>query len=490
MISMSIVALCVVQFATITTASAAANSDLQIQSVSRRFANEGIQFQTCNNGPTTIKEITFNISSTNVVFDEAVTSIFDYQPTDLGSIDSDTMVWTGTMEASQCMTILAKATETGNVGDTVTTSVTIASAVQADDTVNVDNSGNETGTFPDYTIAPLADIKTEAHIATLGEITPTTVVDYELNVTNIGAGQYVDEGDLFLFGFVLPPDATFDSFSDENTSDALDVIDCDSPGTVGDLHFPGLVAYNDRVIVLCNLSADGGVLPADNTVYPFKVSIVAGNSMANGIADVVGLLEGNDLDTLRLFITLSNNLDPLSVTNNSVFHLDYDPSDLTATVSRCAGQGETTTDGTGCFRLEFNKDIYAPSFGVDDINLGGNGEVDSLTQIDDRTWELRVKNITPGSTLTFLLNLNSIQDLSAQQNATQVLGINTIRYETGSSGANSSTGSTSGTAASGNSASGTLATTGASTTTTAVAAILLIIVGLAIAIVNKKKLKL
>lgn len=347
--------------------------------------------------------------------------------------------------------------ETGNIGDVVTTTITIDSAIQVDDTVNTDtNPGDETLVLPSYIIAELADLDADTHLITTGTITPSSVVEYEVTITNIGTGQYNDSG-FFMFAFVLPPDATFDSFDDGDITDLLDVDTCMSPGTVGDLGFPGLSAYNSRVIVTCNLTADGGVLPVNDTAYPFRVSIVAGPSMAGGTADVVGILEGNDLDTLELFGVLTQGGDPLAMSNNGIFHLTYDPSALSATVGRCVGQGETTNDGTGCFTINFNKLIYTPSFGDDDINLNGNGSIASLTQVDDYTWRVQISGIALNSTVTLLMNLNQIQDYSAQQNSTQVLGVNTIRYELTSNSSGGVSGNTAGTV------SGTLPVTGSTT---------------------------
>src|SRR5690606_9524818 len=105
------------------------------------------------------------------------------------------------------------------------------------------------------------------------------------------------------------------------------------------------------------------------------------------------------------------------------------PSDLQMIVNRCPGQGETTSDGTGCFRVSFNKVIWGPSFDEDDLILDGGGSISSFTQIDNNLWEVQVSGILPGATLTLLLGADSVQDYSAVLNSTAVLGVNTIRYE-------------------------------------------------------------
>jgi LPXTG-motif cell wall-anchored protein len=278
----------------------------------------------------------------------------------------------------------------------------------------------------------------------------------------------------FILVFILPPDATFSSFEDAELGDAIYLDEnsyCDSPGTVEQVGLgSGLSAYYDRTIFICNLSVSGdGTLPADDTIYPFQVNLVAGESLAAGSADVIALIEGNDVDTITLMKTMNQGDDPLSIGSNNVAYLNYDPTELTATVNRCSGQGETTTDGTGCFTITFNKLIYVPSFTTDDFDLGGVGNVSGFNQLDDFTWRVNVSGILPGQQLTLNLRLNEIQDYSAQQNETQVLGINTIRFE-----------------AAGSAAAGTLPATG-NNTSTSVLAVAMILLGVGITFASRRK---
>jgi len=394
--------------------------------------------------------------------------------------DANTLTWDGELAGGECVSLGLSGNETGGIGDEVTSTVSIVSATQVNDTVNSDtNPGNEQVTPAPYTIVGLPDIKAESYIVTTGSIAAVTEVECQIDVSNTGAGTYFDN-DFNIFAFTLPEGASFTGVTDLDPSDGIDADNdnCFPAGVLGDtINLPGLGSYTGRTVIVCQLGIVGGSIPIGDTVYPFRIKVVAGVAMAAGTADVFGIFEGNDPGTFELFsaIATGQNLEETieNNPNDNIFRLTYDPSSLQATVARCAGQGAIATDCAGCFTITFNKKIVASSFGDDDVNLGGNGTVDSLTQLDDTTWELRVKNITPGATLEFLLCLNQIQDYSAQQNSTQVLGINTIRYEVaGTSDANS--------------ASGTLAATGSNGTTSLFAAGLLL-VGLAMAFASRKK---
>ena len=491
-------------------AHAAADTNLQIYAY-RNFANQAVDLQVCNQGLSDIKQIVFHVDSTNFVFDSGWVSPFNTPPADPGSFDFDTMTWTGRLDYvpwipddpntpeneqqnNQCIALSISGHATGQLGDSVTTTISIVSSVQVDDSANVDNDGgNDSVTLDPFTITGLPDIKAEALLYTTGAITDTSEVEYQVDVSNVGSGVYHDNG-FNIFAFTLPPDADFVSATDLKLGDAVGLDWCNSPGLIGtDINLPGLEDFHGRRVVLCNLNIANGEIPTGNTIYPFRIKIVAGASLAAGTADVVGIFEGNDPDTYRLFQIIARGDNLLaSITNepnDNFFYLAYDPEDLHATVDRCPGQGETTTDGTGCFHITFNKLIYEPSFTEDVIDLGGNGTVDSLTRLDDFTWELRVKDITPGSTVTMLLKLNQINDYSAVRNTTQVLGINTIRYEVGSTGNSDSgnaSGSASGTASGTTSATGTLATTGMQSKDFTTAIVLLML-GLALTFVTKRK---
>jgi len=463
---------------------------------SRDFANQAVQFQVCNQGEEPIKEIVFDIDSTNFEFDSIFVSPFNTPPADSGTFDFGTMTWTGLLnpvltdgEPDECIAFIATGNETGNLGDTVTTTLSIVSSVQGDDTVNADPESSDDSTVLDsYVITELPDLAVDSHLVTTGDINSDSEVEYQIDVSNQGAGDFFAT-DFFIFAFTLPEGASVVSIEDLDPSDALIAgsSNCQPGGVIGvDIQLPGLGAFAGRQVVLCMLQAVGNILPANDDVYSFRVKIVAGAALASGEADVTAIIEGNDPDTGKLFKVIASGADLLeSVTEdpiNNFAYLSYDPEALQVTINRCPGQGETTSDGTGCFRVSFNKKIVASSFTASDLNLGGVGSVSEFDQLDDYTWEVKVSGIQPGQTLTLLIADVSIQDYSAVQNGTQVLGINTIRFadsdstDNGSdSGANNQT-----------TAQGTLARTGSSSDLMPVA-LMLLIIGAALALASRKR---
>lgn len=427
-----------IQLIALGSAHAAADTDLNLTAY-RNFGNQTINIRVCNDGSTSIKSITFAVSATNITYDQAYVSPFDVPPSDGGTFDVNTLTWTGLLAGSECVNLGLAGNDTGILGDNVTTTIGIQSSIQVDDTVNVDNSGNESVVLNDFTVSELPDISTEARLATTGVITDTTEVEYEINVRNIGAGTYYDEG-FNIFAFTLPPSATFVSATDEDNGDALTIGNnsCNPAGTLGvDINIPGLGDFAGRNVVVCVLTVEGGQLPSNSEVYPFSIRIVAGAGLASGTADVVGIFEGNDPGTKDLFMAIANGQNVIDIilddNNDNVFFLNYDPQALQMTASRCPGQGETTTNGTGCFRVSFNKDIYEPSFSINSLELVGSGTIQSLTKVGDNLWEVIVTGITRGSTTTLRLvaadNPNSVKDYSAVTGSVFVLGESTIRFD-------------------------------------------------------------
>lgn len=453
------IALCVLglQFGSLTAAHADTDADLSVHSV-MGFNNGGVNTQVCNNGPSKVKSIVFQADLTNYVIDEMFVSPFGDPVEDNGSFDLNTMTWTGLVgptSQENCFALEAIGHTTVGIGETSAVTISIVSSVLEDDSPNVDpSSSNDVSVIAPFTIAAAPDLNLTTRLATTGAIQADSAVTYEATIQNVGEGAYVDDG-FFMLAFLMPEGSTLETATDGNVSDDLEILSTQEGPSIASLGLTALSSYTGHV-ALISLHATNPLPPGGS--YPLNINIVAGANFAAGDAEVIGLIEGNDADTLYLLKSVADGSNPLNDGIDNVIHLAYDPEALQGTVDRCPGQGETTTDGTGCFRITFNKLIYAPSFTDDVIDLGGNGEVDSLTRLDDYTWEIHVKNITPNSTLQLLLDLNAIQDLSAVQNTTQVLGINTIRYDVAPS--SSGGGSTSGSSSGSTSASGTLATTG------------------------------
>ena len=467
LLSIALVALMAIgiQVATLSAANAATNTDLSIDG-RRTFANHAIDIDVCNEGSTAVKEIVLDIDSTNFVFNDSFFNVPETNASNRGSYDVDTSTWTGLLDAGQCFKLIISGNETASLGDSVTTSISIASSIHnVDDAINNDtDNSNDPITFDPYTIS----------------------------LSNIGQGTYINTNS-FQYIFVLPEGSAFVSIADNDPGDLLNASsgNCFNYGRMNiEVPIPGADYFTGRQIVICSLSLSSGTeLPADDSIYSFNVIITAGTGLASGTADVMGLFQGNDTGTMKYQNTVMNGIQLIdtfdSDPNDNIAFLSYDPSALNATASLCPGQSEISTDGTGCFRISFNKDIFEPSFDVTDIEVSGSGIVDTLIKVSDNLWEVRVKNIELNKTATISLLLGGIVDYNAVQSDTQVLGINAIRYAVEDSPVN--TGNAQANNAINNSASGTLAATG-NNGSTSIYAISLILIGFAITFANRKKL--
>ncbi len=487
-IAVSTIALLTMQFATLTMASAATNTDLSIEAT-RVYSNQGLELTVCNEGSTAVKEIVFSISSTNFEYDSTWFIFPDTTATDDGIYDINTSTWTGLLDGGECIKVVLAGNETGNIGDVVTSGASIVSSVHdADDAVNVDpNSANDSSTANPYTIGLLPDIKTEARLVTTGVIEESDNVDFEISITNIGDGLYNSAGG-GQYQFVLPEGSTFVGVTDGDESDVIgaSTSNCFNFGRLGiEVPVPGTDYFFGRQIVICPIDFGGNNIPANSPTYTFTVTVTAGASFAAGEADVLGMFNGNDTGTMDIHSKVMTGIqlyDTLEAEpNNNIAFLSYDPTALNATSTLCPGQSAVSTDGTGCFRISFNKDIYEPSFDISDIVVTGSGTVSSLTKVGTNLWEVSITGIARNGTATISLNLGGIVDYSAVENGTQVLGVNSIRFADESTGDSEST-LDSETA----SAAGTLPATG-SNISDLLTPMLLLLLGMGLAIAGRKK---
>lgn len=379
----------------------------------------------CNGGDETVIQFKFTNTLTGVVIDTLVSFPSDSNPaTDSGSIDQDTGIWTGVLENTQCINIAHINSIVGDYGDFMTSTATISDSKLVG---NIDNDetgfdANNTVVSAPVEIVPQPDLALSTRLLTPGTISNGTEITYETTVSNIGEGPD-PSGDQHNVLFIIPEDVTYGSFEVTSATAPYEVDNCQT----GPPQMISSVVPYTGTLIMCQ-----GTLSADleaGSNYSILFHMTASASFVSGSTEVIGAVGGGDRDTLLVQKSLIAQENPFELDINNIVHLQYDDQALQATVARCPGQGETTTNGRGCFRITFNKKIYAPSFTTSSINLGGKGTVDTLVQLDDFTWEVRVKDITPGATLTFLLNLNTVQDYNAVMNSTQVLGINTIRYE-------------------------------------------------------------
>ena len=110
--------------------------------------------------------------------------------------------------------------------------------------------------------------------------------------------------------------------------------------------------------------------------------------------------------------------------------------------------------------------------------LTGGGTVSGFTQDSPTRWTVHITGMTPNGTLALTLGAASVQDYSAIDNDVHVLGENTVRYAVDTPAA---------AAAGTTTANGTLAKTGFDSETL-YSSLFMLILGLGLTIVSKKKL--
>lgn len=91
----------------------------------------------------------------------------------------------------------------------------------------------------------------------------------------------------------------------------------------------------------------------------------------------------------------------------------------TVTVEQAAGQPDPTNQSNAHFQVVFSEAMQASTFTTSDISLSGtvNGSVSSITQVDDRTWNVTVDNLADGETVTVTILANVAKDLAGNTNA-------------------------------------------------------------------------
>lgn len=470
------------QFGAVGTAHAAdAPSDLTAV-VSVIMHNQMFADVVCNSGPSDVKSFTTSMSNTNyeVDFTMSLPSQFGIATAfDTGSFDENTNVWTGLMEPGQCVMLGTGGTITGDVGETIVHDFTITQSVLGDDTVvgaDDGNSANNTVHNVSSPIVPASDIVISTRLKTSGDIQSGSTVNYEVTMTNEGVGDYFQDGatqmPLGLY-FIMPPGSTLGTITDQEPGDNISVTTCGTNGPSSNLG-PGAAPY-PGIIAGCNFSLSGVVAPGQS--YSFNVSLTAGANFASGSTGVWAIADADEPDVMLFQVLALVTNDMFANNSNNIKNLVYDNSTLQATVVRCPGQAETTTSGSGCFRVSFNKDIPVGEFDAGDINLDGKGTISSFTQIGDNLWEVNVSGIAQGATLSLVLNADSIRDFSYVANQVQVLGENTIRFAVATPTIQA-TG-----AAAGNATTGTLPATGAESNLPSV--LVLLILGFALLATSK-----
>lgn len=414
------------QVGTFSVAHALGNADLAIYT-NTSFSNSAIQTQICNSGTDDVTQFTFSQTPTNMTITETYIAIplSDISDgSDIGSFNDGSNTWTGNLVQNDCITFLSAVTITSSLGSTVSIDSSIVSSELSGPVANVDPNSSNDSTTLSFTNVPKSNLNVSTRLKTTGAITPSSNITYEATLTNVGPGDYVDNGFMIL-AFVMPEDSTFISATNVTTGAPTSCIPI---GPITSLGFQALQTFDYAGDVVACFLTGAFELPSGES-NKFDIELTAGATFAAGNAEVIVVIEGNDVDTLSIFRALSLNTDPLADNTGNFVYLSYDPAELNATSTLCPGQPAVSTDGTGCFRISFNKPIYEESFGVEDITVSGSGTVDTLTKIGDNLWELRIKNIKAGQTATISLNTGGIVDYSAIESNTRVLGINAIRYE-------------------------------------------------------------
>lgn len=386
----------------------------------------------CNDGDEEISN--FNITMTLSNFD--VAKVLLLKPgqnavANVGTINASTGLWTGSLLGGKCVTVAFVGEPTGLDGDPMIPSYHLSEGILAGGAANNDpdlSNNDILNGFEQATVVNVPDLKIDQRVLTSGAIDVGDNIDYEMTVSNIGLGASFDTSAIVLV-FVVPTEVNFVGVDElagpNNAPNSLELINCVDGGPTSNVG-PGLAGYAGSIRI-CFLDPRGDFMPGESGKFKFRMQAAQGFGAGT---KVVSLVSGDDADSLQQQVDIADGLDPLTnaQTNNST-DLIYDPTELTVTLSRCAGQGATTTTGNGCFNVTFNKDIYATSFTQNVLVLTGGGSVSGFTQIDARTWRVDVTGITPGSTLTLTLLPDTVQDNSAVKNGVQVLGENTIRYE-------------------------------------------------------------
>ncbi len=395
----------------------------------------------------------FSVSTSTVRFLISDLVLFeDYSSvTNLGSID-DEGLWQGEMQSGDCIVMLVIGEVTGAAGTDISLTFdvemqTLAGGISGEELDPSNNTG--TITLP---ITDQPDIVMESRLLTEGEIVPGTEVEYELQITNLGPGS--SNAGFLMLAFLLPDGAVFNGVGDPVPGDGVGLMDgtmfgldpsgCTEP-VIASSVAPGLAAY-DGQLVRCVISVPTPAEPGFSA--RLNLEMTAGSGFVSGstraIAVVIAFDESESISFINLF---SAGQDGFVLGLNNIAWLTYDADPLTVTINRCSGISAVVLINDACFTITFNKEIYAPSFTVDDLVLEGGGTIYSFVQNSSTQWTVRLTGMTPGGQVRLLLGPASVIDYSAITNGSQVLGENVVRFGTtdSSSGEGSSEGSLEGT---------------------------------------------
>jgi parallel beta-helix repeat protein len=392
----------------------------------------GLVVVVCHAGGESVSELSLSTASvgfnvTGFYVDEGFSTA-----TNDGSINSLGQ-WSGELNSTQCLNIYVMGEVTGANGTSMDVEITVSVEELNGNLEGVDSNENNNVESISLNITDQPDIVMNSRLLTQGDITTGADVSYELTIANEGPGA--STGGAMMLAFILPEGADFTDLVDLDPDDGVGIIDgsmfgidpdgCTEPALAADIS-PGLAAYSGQV-VRCAIGHLGSFDAGSETL--FRLDMTAGTGFVSGstraIAAVMAFDEAESLQFMNLF---STGQDGFSLGLNNIAWLTYDSDPLTVTINRCPGVNAVVTVNDACFRVTFNKEIYVPSFTVDDLVLQGGGSVYSFVQDSSTQWTVRITGMTQGGTLRLLLNEASVIDYSAITNGVQVLGENVIRF--------------------------------------------------------------
>jgi len=380
----------------------------------------------CNLGTESVESFVLennseNLNTTNVdISDSNTTATSD------GIFDFESLTWSGgQMDQNQCVWLTIHGNATGEVGDTLTIRFDLIESTLLGGAPNVETDTSDNFNSVTRPIETLSDMSIKSRLTTTGALQNGDSLSYELTVKNESGNAYPGQG--FGLYFIIPEETVFDDVTLDVTADDLTLLYCFDTGPASEAD-EVFAAYEGHLVV-CSFDSPNREFNVGSTLtITFNLTAAAG--FETGVTKVAGMLFASaESDSYFIDNYLETGNDPFSLNLNNVIELTFDADPLTVTINRCTGFNAVIDTSTGCFNVVFNKEIYAPSFTVDDLVLTNGGTISNLEQIDEFTWQVDVVNLVDKQTATLTMDVASVLDLSAVVNDVQVLGENTIRYE-------------------------------------------------------------
>lgn len=129
-------------------------------------------------------------------------------------------------------------------------------------------------------------------------------------------------------------------------------------------------------------------------------------------------------------LTVTATSDGGVTTSNSQDYI-IDTGDPTVTINQKVGQPDPTNINSAIYTIVFSEPMNTSSLTAGDITLTGTttGTATSLTNIDNRTWEVTVTGLTDGDTVTATIDAGKATDLAGNANLASTSTDNSITYD-------------------------------------------------------------